>query len=591
VLPLSLEERDEAKRREYSLDRWREAEITMSEFNINPFSKAVSEARLLWSKQQDPESEYSFPVPDISVKTLFNQWVKKQPNRPYIQFNEREYSYEESNTISQKLANGITKLGPVKGDRLITFMLNGPEFLFVSLACFKLGVIIVNCNPNDTPREITTQILDSGACIAVADERALPAFCEAFSALEAPPAHVLVLAEDSESLSEALPNTVVVDYQQLIEENEAVEPAVEIDPLDIAVLQYTGGTTGFLKACCLSNRALIANGLCNVAFMEARAPRDEFSIIVYVPMSHGLGFNCALLIPICTGGKAILVDMSKFSIVTLLETIVETKPSVLPAIPTILNYIVASESIADYDISSVKAIVSGSAPLSKETKTKFESMTNAKITEAYGLSEACVSVLGTPFYKEDQAEGTVGIPYPNTEALIVDSDTGTQVLAPGESGEIIFRGPQMLSSYWRRPEETEASIRNGWFYTGDIGIMDEEGIFRILERKKDVIIMSGLNVYPREIDEILFTHPDINEACVIGVPDKMKGEVPVAFVVKKTDTELLEEEVITFCEKQLARFKLPRKIVFVDSIPKTKNNKSNRNALREMWNESFGGMN
>jgi len=549
----------------------------MAQNYLDEFELAVARNRLKWEKQQDPEANYHFTVPDITVKSLYNYWAQIQPDKPRIIYEEKVYTYKQCNSIAQRIANGIKKMGYEKGERLINFLHNTPELMLIGQACFKLGIIIVNCNPCDTPREYANKLRDSGAKIAVVDDNSINVLKEAGALLEEPIEHVILFANDNSNGQHFIDGKPVTNFQLLIAESEETEPDVEVLPSDIQVMQYTGGTTGVLKACCLTNRALVANAMATYNQMATAIKANELSIIIQVPMSHGMGFNTAMMLPMLAGGTTILLDIRKFSLNYLLEVISKTRPTLWPIVPSVMKGLVDKCLLLEYDISSVKVVNSGGAPLPLEVIKKFEGLTKAKIIESYGLSEACTSVLIQPFNNKKQ--GTVGIPYPNTDVLIVDIASGTKVVAPGELGEIIFRGPQMMECYWNKPADTEVTIRNGWIYTGDIGVMDEDGVFRIVDRIKDVIIVSGLNVYPREVDEVLIEHPDITDACTVGIRDERRGEIPISFVVKRSGSEISDEEILEYCGEKLSRYKVPRKIEFIDTIPKTKNNKPDKKAL------------
>ena len=279
-----------------------------------------------------------------------------------------------------------------------------------------------------------------------------------------------------------------------------------------------------------------------------------------------------------TGSKIILVP--RFNVKQVVKLIEKHRVTLFPGAPKIYIDIINMPDVGKYDLSSVKACISGSAPLPVKVKEEFERLTGAKLVEGYGLSEASPVTHANPIMGLNKA-GSIGIPFPDTDAKIVDVETGEKEMPVGEPGELIVKGPQVMKGYWNRPEETARVLRNGWLYTGDIAKMDEDGYFYIVDRKKDMIIVSGYNVYPREVEEVFFHHPAVKEVAVVGVPDPKTGERVKAFVVLKEGATATEEELIEFCRQKLAKYKCPKEIEFRDELPKTFIGKVLRRKLRE----------
>jgi len=337
-------------------------------------------------------------------------------------------------------------------------------------------------------------------------------------------------------------------------------PDVSIDPKeDVALFQYTGGTTGFPKAVMLTHYNLVVNA---------------YQTIHWFPNLEWVAMNFSTL----TGSKIILVP--RFNVRQVVKLIEKHRVTLFPGAPKIYIDIINMPDVEKYDLSSVKACISGSAPLPVKVKEEFERLTGAKLVEGYGLSEASPVTHANPIMGLNKA-GSIGIPFPDTDAKIVDTETGEREMPVGEPGELIVKGPQVMKGYWNRPEETAKTLRNGWLYTGDIAKMDEDGYFYIVDRKKDMIIVSGYNVYPREVEEVFFQHPAVREVAVVGVPDPKTGERVKAFVVLKEGATVTEEELIEFCRQKLAKYKCPKEIEFRDELPKTFIGKVLRRKLRE----------
>jgi len=353
-------------------------------------------------------------------------------------------------------------------------------------------------------------------------------------------------------------------------------PAVEIDPAeDVAILQYTGGTTGTPKGAMLTHRNLVANALQTRAWFLQAEEGNERALAV-LPFFHVYGMTVAMNLPIALASAIILLP--RFQIDEVLKTINRYQPTMFPGAPTIYVAFNNHPHIKRYKVGSIKECISGSAPLPVEVKKRFEELTGGRLVEGYGLSEASPVTHSNPLDGRD-IPGSIGFPLPDTDAKIVDLDTDEE-LGVGEVGELVIRGPQVMKGYWNRPEETAQTLKDGWLHTGDIAKMDEQGYFYIVDREKDVIIASGYNVYPREVEEVLYQHPKVAEAAVVGIPDPYRGETVKAFIVPHAGEELDEEELVAFCRKHLAAYKVPRLIEFRESLPKTAVGKVLKRELR-----------
>jgi long-chain acyl-CoA synthetase len=370
----------------------------------------------------------------------------------------------------------------------------------------------------------------------------------------------------------------VYEYAELLEMGRHLAPAfVEVNPNEVAVLQYTGGTTGLSKGAMLTHRNLVSDVLQCVSWSQD-AVRGEERMLAALPLFHVYGMTVTMNEAI--GLAATIILLPRFNVDEALEAINLYQPTRFPGVPTMYMAIMNHPQVEKYNISSIRVCSSGSAPMPIEAQKHFEELTGAKISEGYGLTEASPVTHANPFLGKRKI-GSIGLPRPDVDAKIVDLETGEKDLPPGEEGELCIRGPQVMQGYWNRPEETSKTLRNGWLYTGDIGRMDEEGYFYIVDRKKDMIICSGYNVYPREIEEVLYQHPKIQEACIVGMPDPYRGETVKAFVVLKEREEATAEEIIKYCQKNMAKYKVPTLVEFRRELPKSHVGKVLRKILRE----------
>jgi len=347
-----------------------------------------------------------------------------------------------------------------------------------------------------------------------------------------------------------------------------------------AILMYTGGTTGVSKGVMLTHFNLTAN-ISQIKEFLQRPEDGHDTVLVVLPMFHSYGLTAALNFALACGSTCILVP--KFDAREILKLIQKYRPNSFPGVPTIYTALLHDPEIAKFDLSCIEYCVSGAAPLPVELMQKFESVTGASILEGYGLTETSPVTHSNPL-KGRRVPGSVGLPYADTEVRIIDLETGDD-LPVGQEGEVLIRGPQVMKGYWNKPEETAAVIKDGWLYTGDIGKMDDDGYLYIVDRKKDMIIAGGFNIYPREIDEILYQHPAVLEACSVGVADEYRGESVKAFVVLKPGATASEQEILEFCKERLAAYKRPREVEFIEALPKSTVGKVLRRVLAEREKE------
>jgi long-chain acyl-CoA synthetase len=465
------------------------------------------------------------------------------------------------------------------------------------LATLRCGGRVVMTNPLYTAHEIEHQWNDAGCAVAITTDflwdRTIRELAPRLPALK----HTLVA-----SIPEALPWPVswlarfklrrqdpplsasfrtgpgVHAFGALVNKTAPAPPKVEVSPDDPAAIQYTGGTTGVSKGAVLTHRNLARN-LAQVEAWIAPLGAGPQVVLGALPFFHVFGLSVTLLLSVRMGSTLVLVPNPR-DVAGIIGLVERHKISVLPAVPAMLDSISNRPGIERHDLSSVAGVFSGSAPLTEDSKRRFEALTGASIFEGYGLTETSPVTHVNPVKGENRI-GTVGLPVSDTDARIVDPEDASKVMGPGETGELLLSGPQVMAGYWNRPDETEQVLKDGWFFTGDLAVMDDDGWFRIVGRKKDMIICSGYNVYPDEIDRVLSDHPEVAEACTIGVPDERRGETVKAFVVRTPGSNVDAEALDAHCRERLAAYKVPRAVEFRDELPRSALMKLLRRTLRD----------
>ncbi|WP_025727770.1 long-chain-fatty-acid--CoA ligase [Heyndrickxia ginsengihumi] len=527
------------------------------------------------------------------VCAYLTESAKLYPKKKALYFLGKEMTFEELYESALKLANYFKKLGVQKGDRIAIMLPNTPQSVIGFYGALYAGAIAVQTNPLYTERELAYQMKDAGAKVILTADFLYPRVAKVLKATDLE--HIIVT-----TIKDYLPfpknvlypfiqrkeQGIVVNIQhegntsllKTILRDERAEPIeLEFDfEKDTAILQYTGGTTGVPKGVMLTHKNLVANAMMCDAWMY-KAKKGQEIVLGVLPFFHVYGMTTVLLLSVMQGYKMIL--MPKFNAEEMLKTIEKQRPTLFPGAPTIYIGLLNHPDIQLYDLSSIEACISGSAPLPVEVQQRFEEVTGGKLVEGYGLSESS-PVTHANFVWENRVKGSIGVPWPDTDSMILSLEDGTP-LPPREIGELVVKGPQVMKGYWNRPEETAQVLQNGWLRTGDLAYMDEEGYFYIVDRKKDIIIAGGYNIYPREIEEVLYEHPAVQEVAVIGVPHPYRGETVKAYIVLKDHQQVTNEELDQFTRKYLAAYKVPRIYEFRDELPKTAVGKILRRTLIE----------
>ncbi len=525
-----------------------------------------------WLKFYDQGVPYHLDYPRRPLTYFLDEAATQFPENLAIIFQEARITYKQLAQKIRDLAAALLQLGLGPGEKVAIMLPNCPQYVVAYYAILKLGGMVVNVNPMYVERELEFQLKDAGVANIIAGHEFYPRLA---AVREKVGLKRIILTDSSDAFLANSPSVSPIDKQEAIlalrELWTAGErfslPHIEVVAEDVALLQYTGGTTGLSKGAMLTHYNLVVNVLQCVSW-NPEIHRGKERVLAVLPFFHVYGMTVAMNEAIYLGATIILLP--RFQVDDTLEAIGRYRPTRFPGVPTMYMALINHPRLTEteYDISSIKVCSCGSAPMPVEALKRFEELTGGKISEGYGLTEASPVTHGNPFFGKRKI-GSIGLPRPDTEAKIVDLETGERELSPGQEGELCIRGPQVMKGYWNRPEETAKTLRQGWLYTGDIARMDEEGYFYIVDRKKDMIICGGYNVYPREIEEVLYMHPKIMEACVIGIPDPYRGETVKAFVVLKKGERTSPEEIIEFCRRHLARYKAPTIVEFREELPKS----------------------
>ena len=547
-----------------------------------------------WLKHYPPQIPHTLTFEETSLQQLLKNTAEKYPNKIAIHFNGKELSYKELYESALKFAGYLQKIGIQKGDRVAIMLPNTPQSVISFYGVMMAGGIVVQTNPMYTERELAFQMKDSGAKAIVALDILFPRIKKIQGETELE--HIIITV-----IKDYLPFpknlvypfiqkkqygfSVKVEHKgndhlitEIMKHPALQEPIMNINfEEDLAILQYTGGTTGFPKGVMLTHKNLIANTkMCQAWLYKCR--EGEEIVLGALPFFHVYGMTTVMILSILQASKMVLIPKPDPEV--LLKTIQSQRPTMFPGAPTMYIGMLNHPELSKYDLSSIDSCISGSAPLPVEVQEQFERLTGGKLVEGYGLTESSPVTHANLLWDGERVKGSIGLPWPDTLAEIRSVETG-EPLPVGEIGELVVKGPQVMKGYWNRPEETQEVLKDGWLHTGDMGYMDEEGYFYIVDRKKDMIIASGYNIYPREIEEVLYEHPAVKEVVVAGVPDPYRGETVKAYIVLKEGTTVTEDELNKFARKNLAAYKVPRKYEFRDELPKTTVGKILRRQLVE----------
>ena len=562
-----------------------------------------------WLAHYEKDVPYTIDYPRIPLHRTLEDSAAKYPDQTAIKLVLRymgpltigaTLTYRQLQDQVNRFAAALAALGVKKGDRVALMLPNLPQFVISFYGALKLGAIVVNTNPTYTAREIEHQFSDAGAETVVLLSAFYGKLKEAqphtqikrVIIADVPdyvpaPFHSMVKRKlHKEGLMVDVPEgNGVYAFRKLLDVHPETPPQVAVSFDDTAFFQYTGGTTGVPKAAMLSHFNLVANTVQVRRWMVTLEDGKE-RMMGAIPFFHVYGMTVAMSLAMYLGAELIVVPNPR-PIDGVMKAIDKERATVFPGVPTMYIGIINHPDVGKYDLKSVKACISGAAPLPMDVQTKFGEITGGRLVEGYGLTEAAPVSHCNPIYGQRKA-GSIGLPFPDVEAKIMDYDKFVEK-PQGEEGELWLRGPQVMQGYWGRPDETAKTItEDGWLRTGDIARMDSDGYFYIVDRLKDIIIASGFNIVPREVEEVLFEHPKVQEAVVAGVPDAYRGETVKAYVVLRSGEAATADELIAFCAERLAPYKVPKQVEFRSELPKTQVGKFLRRVLVEEERKKLG---
>ena len=560
-----------------------------------------------WLAHYDKGVPQTIKYPSVPLFHFLEESARKYPDQPCTIFKGAAISFREMDAITDKLAAALAGLGVKKGDRVGIFMPNTPQFVMVYFGILKAGGVVVAINSLYTAPEIVHQANDAGIEIMFV-------MSNFYKTMKAAQLETGIKTLIVTNIKETLPPAMKVLFTLLKEKKGGFRvelasgdiwlqdllarykpedrPKLNIGADDTALFQYSGGTTGVSKAAVAMHSNLVANTLQIDLWMPSLVAGKEV-VLMAIPLFHVYGMVAGMLFAISMGASLVMVPNPR-DMPDLLGNIKKFRPSIFPGIPMLYNAINNRPDViaGKYDLGSIKACISGSAPLMRETKERFEALSGGKVSEGYGLSEAPTATHCNPLMGINKT-GSIGIPFPDVDAKIINLDDGETEMNVGEIGELVIHGPQVMKGYHNMPIETANTLRKlkdgrVWLFTGDIARVDEDGYFYIVDRKKELIKPGGEQVWPREVEEVIATHPKVMEVGVAGIPDPLRGEAVKAWVVVKPGETMTEDEVKEWCKKSLARFKIPRQVEFRPELPKTTVGKILRRELVRQHKEAEG---
>ncbi len=545
-----------------------------------------------WLNHYEPNVPPSLQYPKTFLSAFLTQSSVKFPQNPAIHYYGTKITYASLEDQVNRFSNALIKLGVKPGDRVSIMLPNLPQCVIGYYGILKMGAVVVQTNPLYVERELEHQLIDSESEFLIALDIFYPRIKNLIGKT---PLKKVILTNVRDYLPPLLKvlyplkakkegqwNPVPIhpplfDFKILIKEASPVPPSLEMDSDSLALLQYTGGTTGVPKGVMLTHNNLVANTLQCRHWMGDLIEGKEVFLSV-IPFFHVYGMSVCMNLSIYIGSSLVLLP--RFKTDDVLKAINRYHPTIFPGVQAMYVAINNHPRVRHYNISSIRACISGAGPLQKEVQDRFESLTGGRLVEGFGLTEASPVTHANPISGK-RKKGSIGLPFPDTLAKVVDLQESTKTLPTGEIGELVVRGPQVMKGYWKKEEETQKVLKDGWLHTGDMARMDDEGYFYIVDRKKDMIKTSGENVYPRDVEEILFQHPKIQEAVIAGLPDEFLGEKIKAYIVLKEGENATQEEILDFCSERLAKFKVPRIVEFRSELPKTMIGKVLRRVLLE----------
>ena len=540
--------------------------------------QAVKDHEPLWQKDYDPSVDRHFDPPASTIKQTMLDILERCPDDPFIYVEDDIITRKAADGQASRLGNALLSLGAKKGERVSLIVSNRPEIIYGFMACYKTGLVAAAYNQRCTSYEICGSIDTVGSSVVVIEQDQARKVIDALAKGGCASVRSVIVIDKPTDEIERAGSAKVYSFEALVSEADPKEPEAEVYPADNAILLFTGGTTGVSKGVCATHGRMVREIKTMHHWAAPALKTPDPSVLICMPLTHIMGINYGIHWQVINGGSCIFAKGVHCD--EIIESFERYRPTMWATLPTLLHCVSLDERLGTCPYKDLEFVIFGGSFISYETLKTLSTNTNACFAESYGMSESFGFVSANPVLTGGKL-GSIGIPISGIDMLIVDAQDGLKPCPPGERGEIVFRGEQIAKNYWNNPEETAKAIKGGWMYTGDIGYMDEDGYFYIVDRKKDMIVVSGFNVFPKDIDECLMRHPAIADACTIGVPDAHSGSRPKSFVVLRKGCFATEDDLRAWCKQRLVAYKAPRYIEFIDAIPTTKNRKQDRNLLRE----------
>ena len=531
-----------------------------------------------WLSHYHMDTPHTIPIPNQALFRFLESAADWQPNRTATMFYGKTLTYLELEKRVNQFARGLSRIGVGPGDRVMIVLPNTPQFIIAYYAILKLNAVVVLSNPDANEQLIASQAQETEAKVLIT----LSAFSELAELIQnTTTAKTVIFTRIGKHVStsqskafgrhklptqtdEMLAEQIGRFMSDVMRDELMTPPRIEVNPKDLAIISYTSGTTSRPRGVCLTHRNLVANALQSRHWM----PEIEYgkeTVMAVVPFEHSYGMTAAMNLPILVAAKIVIVSV--FELKQVLALIKQHKPTLFPGVPSMFTLINQAPNVRSYGLSSIKACISGAAPLPVEVQESFEKLTRGRLVEGYGLTEAAPVTHSNPLYGLRKV-GSIGVPLPNTDAKIVDLVDGNEV-PTGEIGELVVRGPQVMQGYWRSPDENESVLRGDWLHTGDVAVMDDEGYFKIISRKRDTIFTGDYSVYPRDVEEVLYENNKVLEVAVVGVGRESGKQKIKAFVVPRPNTTLSQEELVALCRRRLEEYAVPWEFEFRQELPRS----------------------
>ncbi len=545
-----------------------------------------------WFSAYESHVPKTLEYPEVPLPGVLTEVSRRFSNRTALYFFGHRISYREFDRLVSRFANLLIASGVKSGDRVALYLPNCPPAVIGYYGILRAGAVVTQINPLQLQNETIHQLKDSGARHVVAMDTFVPVLRTLSAECGLEKVWITRVSDYFPSFKRILyelknrkagtqvpwpPEPYFRSFVRDLRESPDSDPGVPLDMEALAVLQYTGGTTGLSKGVMLTHRNVLANAWQSRKWIAGEADGTE-TVLAAIPIFHCYGMTVSMNLGVLSGASMVLVP--RFMIRQILQLIHDTKPTLFPGVQTMYVALNNHPDSTRYNLRSIKACISGAGALHVEVQRKFEELTGGHLVEGYGLSEASPVTHCNPVHGVRKI-GCIGVPLPGTDSRIMDLETGEKEMPPGEVGEIVVKGPQVMKGYWNRPEETARILRDGWLYTGDIGLMDQDGFFRVVDRKNDMIKVAGENVYPREVEEVLFTSEKVMDCVVAGVPNETLGDIVKAYILLKPDQTATQHEMIDFCKKKMAKYKWPKEVEFRTELPKNMIGKTLRRYLQE----------